>query len=107
MNNEITTELYMILALDRVNRYARKLKARLAVRPPKLAAGEVSLSLSISVPRSLFARPALSATITVPACDEPKAVIDADVMDNIAETLTEQLGMRVVVSAAEVEPAHD
>lgn len=79
------------------------LKARMTTKLPALAAGEVVVKVNIEVPVALFERPQLQATIVVPASDVSAPVIDAKVQDNIAAALSEQLGIRVEVSAATPE----
>ena len=87
------------LVLRNSGRTFPKLAAKLGVRrPTRLAAGEVVVELKIAVPSALFSRPTLRATVEVPAGQVPP-VITAEVQDNIARTLSEQLGIVVHVEA--------
>lgn len=82
------------------------MSARVTAKPPSLKSGEIVLSLQVSLPESLFARPSLRAKVEVPEASSPP-VIDAGVTDNIAAILTEQLGYRVTVEVDAPEPADD
>lgn len=72
-------------------------KTRLAVKYPKLKAGEIVVHLSIAVPHSLFVRPVLSVTATLPA-DAALSAITVDVSAELAEAVR-----AVVPSALRVE----
>ncbi len=85
------------LALSESQRHPY-LSARIATKRPSLKAGEVLLELNVSVPRALFKRPSLSASIKVPD-NMPSPVITTEVQDGIAAVLSQQLGMRVTVTA--------
>ena len=96
--NNIESDFYLVCRVN--DRGYPKLSARLATRSPKLAAGEVSMRLTVSLPRALFSRPALQARVVVPEGTAPN-VISAEVKANIADELSRQLGMRVEVVAQE------
>lgn len=78
------------------------LAPRLAIRRPSLDAGEVAVEMTVALPRALFTRPALRARIEVPEGAAPP-VISADVTDNIAAALSQQLGVRVEIIGPDVE----
>ena len=90
-------EFYLVISVK--GKGYPELAARLAVRQPSLRPGEVALQLSVSVPKSLFARPTLHASVTVPADQVSQPVITAEVSENIAAALSQQLGVTVHVSA--------
>lgn len=87
------------LVLSAASHGYKKLNARLAVRKPRLQRGEVAIELNVSVPDTLFDRPILKASVEVPEAAAAQSVITADVMQNIGETLSRQLGIRVEVTA--------
>lgn len=72
---------------------------RLTNKQPALAAGEICVKLDVSLPVALFQRPSFQATIAVDPADVTPAVLNANVADNIAETLSKQLGITVNVTA--------
>jgi hypothetical protein len=76
-----------------------KLRGRLAAKQSGLAAGEVALQIEVVLPIALFQRPSLHAKVTVPEGHLLSAMITADVQDNLAELLSEQLGTVVRISA--------
>ena len=90
-------EFYLVLSAS--SHGYHKLNARLTVRKPSLHRGEVAIELNVSVPDTLFDRPILKASVEVPETAAAQSIITADVMQNIGETLTRQLGIRVEVSA--------
>lgn len=85
------------LCLKPAKRGYRDLGARLVQKSPALDVGEIAIELNVTVPRALFQRPALRAKVVVPD-DASPPVINAEVTDNIAAVLREQLGLRVEVS---------
>lgn len=94
-----TIEATLFLALRTTDRHPY-MAARITPKTPKLAAGEVVVELKLKVPRALFQRPTLRASVEIPAGQVP-TMITADVQDNIARALSEQLGMRVEITVPE------
>jgi len=74
---------------------------RVALKPPRLAADEVAMQLTIRVPDALFRRPQLEAAITVPADQVSRPTIDAQVLDNIRAELVRQLGVDLRIAVVE------
>lgn len=74
------------------------LAARITLKSPKLAAGEIVLRLTLVLPEALFLKPSIEAKITVPDSGVTPFVITPDMQDNIAETLTERLGVNVSIT---------
>lgn len=101
MSNTRELTAYLVVKPDK--RYSASLKARLTTRTPALATDEVAIRLSVSVPDMLFRRPQLQATVTIPqnavACSE----IDATVLDNVREILSQQTGMDITVAVVQPE----
>lgn len=75
------------------------LTGRMTARPPSLAGNEIALSLNVEVPAALFARPALSASVTVPEGASIAETITAEVADNVAEIIRRKTGLTVRISA--------
>jgi len=71
------------------------------IRKNKPATGpnEVAIKMSVEIPDAYFETPELSAKITVPEDAIKSPIISADVQSNIAAVLSEQLGMKVHISA--------
>ena len=89
------------LALSLKAKPWKTLGARLAHRKPTLKPGEVAVELRVQVPLAMFQRPTLRAKVVVPDGVPLQQVITAEVQDNIARVLNEQLGLRMEVSADE------
>lgn len=68
---------------------------------PSLAANQIAVKVSLSLPGGIFERPDYQARITVPSDGFDRPVYDAEVADNIAATLSESLGINVTVTAPE------
>ena len=79
-----------------------KPSARLTVTPPALESHEVAVKLSLDVPEELFTKPQLEATIRVPADSVNSPVIEAEVIDNIQEIVSKQLGVDLSIGLVEV-----
>lgn len=73
------------------------LTARLALKKPSLAKDEIAVKVTISVPDALFNRPQLQASITIPESAVTAPVVNATVLDNIQEVLSQQTGLDVAV----------
>lgn len=69
---------------------------------PGTDSDEIAIKLEMDIPDAIFERPQLTAYIVVPEEDVGKPVIDSQVQDNIAEVLSESLGVKVHITA-EVE----
>ena len=74
------------------------LSARLAAKVPALKSDEVAVKLSVSVPEVLFKRPQLQASITIPESAVTAPVVNAEVLDNVREIISQQTGLDVQVS---------
>jgi molecular chaperone DnaK (HSP70) len=81
------------------------LAARLVSKQPKLAAGEVAMSLTVKLPTSMFKKPTLRATVEVPESAIVPAEIDCAVLDNVREAIEAQTGMKVEVAVVTPEAA--
>ena len=81
-------------------RRAKNIRA-LAKKPSRLAKNEIAIKINLSVPDALFERPELQASIVIPDSAVNRPVIDAEVCDNLAQTLSDQLGLVVRVDSVE------
>lgn len=72
--------------------------ARISVNPPALDSHEIAIKLEMDIPEELFSKPQLSAKITVPKDAISSPVIDADVVDNIEEIISRELGVDMSIS---------
>jgi len=70
---------------------------------PKTASNEIAIKLKLNIPDAVFERPQLEATISIPDDQVSPPIIDADVADNIAQVLSEEIGIDVHVSMPESE----
>lgn len=75
---------------------------RVAKTKPSCGPNEVAMKLAVDLPESLFKRPQLSATITVPESQAPM-VITPEIEQNIARVVQEQLGITMRVSSTPAE----
>lgn len=68
---------------------------------PQCASDEVAIAINLSLPRSLFLRPNLVATISVPDNQAP-ITITPDMQSNIAKVVADQLGIVMQIFAPDV-----
>ena len=78
-------------------------KARMTVNSPSLGSNEIAIRLTLNIPDTLFERPALTAKITVPEDSVNKPEITAEVIDNISEVVSKQLGIDLQIVIVETE----
>ncbi len=80
-------------------------------KKPDTNKNEVAIALSIEIPDAFFETPQLKATISIPEDSVTPVHIDVDVTDNIANILSQQLGITVHVSSEDPDniiiPAED
>lgn len=86
------------LVLRKKGRPLDTIGARITDRKPTLNPGEIVVRLHIDLPDSLFQKPVLEAKITVPGGRLMPLHVDADVAENIADTLKQKLGMDLQVT---------
>jgi hypothetical protein len=92
-------EFYLVLR--KKDRPAGTIGARVVDRSPRLDAGEIAVKVKIDLPDMLFMKPVLEARISVPADRLLPVKIDADVAENITQTLKQNLGMDLNISIEE------
>ena len=76
---------------------------RITKNKPALQGNEIAIRVDLSVPDELFKKPMLQASITMPKDAVSAPVIDADIVDNIQETISKQLGVELTISVPEIE----
>lgn len=88
------------LVVGRRDKWAKP-TAKLTTNSPRLESHEISMKLEFDIPDALFDRPQLQASITVPADAVSGPTIEADVVDNIQEEISKQLGVDLQISVIE------
>lgn len=98
----VNVEFYLIVGqrFDKHGAWVGRSSVRVAARPPALKAHEVAVFVNTILPKSLFVRPSLSASIVVPEGQAPMT-ITPEVESNIAAVLREQLGITLRIEAPE------
>lgn len=97
----LDASFYLVAA--RAERPWRSLALRMTRKKPSLDPGEVAIRVRLELPEALFARPALEATISVPADQVNRPTINAAVVENIREVLQQQLGVDLSIQLVEPE----
>lgn len=75
--------------------YCHRSSARLTKNKPSLDANEVPVRINLSLPISLFQRPSLEASISIPEDSVTPPEISADVQSGIAEAIRAATGFNV------------
>jgi len=71
---------------------------RVAAKKPATKQNQIAINVVLDIPDSLFTKPALKASITLPQGQARESVITADVASNIAEIIQQQLGVRLEIT---------
>lgn len=71
---------------------------------PSIRGSEIALKVVLELPDAIFEIPQYEAKISVPDSIIPGSVVNAEVADNIAAVLSQQLGINVHVSAEDQQP---
>lgn len=77
------------------------LNARIQKKLPRMAANERCMKLTVTVPKALFGTPQLEAKITVPDTSVSAPVITPEVLNNIKQVMSQQLGVDMTISIVE------
>lgn len=64
----------------------------------KMASNAVAIKLNFDLPDAMFVKPQLQASIKVPADKVSQPIIDANVLDNIKETIEKQTGLEITLN---------
>ena len=75
-----------------------KAGARLTTNPPALDSNEITVKLDLDIPDKLFAKPQLQANITIDKEAITAPTINAEVIDNIQEVISQNLGVDLNIS---------
>ena len=103
--NPVTWDGWLTIKCPAPEGYGRRTSAGLTKKKPNLDADQVAVKVSVSLPVSLFVRPALEATLTVPPGSVAPPVIDLEIHDTVEEVLRDRTGFDVRVCAANEEDA--
>lgn len=107
MNSRIiTVECHLVLK-PRIEKWAgenrvKNVSVETRAKRPSMGPHDQSLKLTLSVPESLFFKPALEATISVPE-DQAPPVITPELQANIAQAIKDQMGITLHITAPEVD----
>lgn len=74
---------------------------RLSVNTPSIQSHEIAVKILLDVPDELFSKPRLEASISVPRDSVSAPVIEADVVNNIEEIISKELGVDLNISLIE------
>lgn len=88
---------YLVVRKGRWN----MLKARISNKAPALEVGEVAITLNVKVPATLFTKPQIQATVSIPENAVTPPVLNAEVLDNVREVLEQRTGMDISVRLVE------
>jgi len=70
-------------------------------KKPRTNADEIAVKVHLDIPDSLFEKPTLEVTASVPDDAGPGPTISTQVADNIAEIIRRETGVSVVISGAD------
>lgn len=79
----------------------QKPTARLSANAPALDSHEIAVKVSMELPDEIFSKPQLYASIKVPSSSVSAPAIDAEVIDNIQETIAKTLGIDLNIALIE------
>ena len=83
--------------------YLTAVGLKVTQKKPTTRGAEIAVKINLSIPNALFAKPTLEANIEVPTPDAFGPIIPADVQDNLANVLSEQLGYNVSLRVVDSE----
>jgi hypothetical protein len=95
----MNVEAYLIIGAGKHGLYYQATGLRVTRKRPDTKSNEIAIRLDLEIPDMLFQKPQLQAKFAIPEDSVSQPVISAAVMDNIAETLSQQLGIKVHVTA--------
>ena len=94
---DVTFYVVVHAVIDERDWLKGKPTVRVTAKKPALAKDEVPVQMTLSLPKALFKRPQITASVRV-ADDLAPAVITAEVQDNIAQAIRDRLGMDVRIT---------
>ena len=95
------------LIVNKPKGWSARPSVRVTTKAPRLGPRERSISVTLDLPDSLWDEPKLEATITVPEDKVSAPVIDAGVVDNLQEVISQQLGVSLQIAVVEKADGHD
>lgn len=94
---EVTFYAVVHAVIDERDWVKGKPTVRVTAKKPALDKDEVPVQMTLSLPKALFKRPQITARVAV-ADDLAPAEINAEVQDNIAQAIRDQLGVDVRIT---------
>lgn len=85
INKIVESKFYLTIAAERRGSYYRLLTPRTTKGKPNVGKNEITLEIKLKLPKTLFERPQLQATIEIDPEVVSDPAIDADVVNNIVE----------------------
>lgn len=95
---ELTGHCWLVVC--RKNMYGLSVP-RVSLRAPTLKRGEKAIKVNLSLPDTLFSEPELLINVEIPPENVSAPAIQADLMENISETLKQQMGISATVQLLE------
>lgn len=95
---------WLMASVNKKRGYSRELSLPRVGAKNTAKSGEVAIQVTLSLPETLFTKPQLRATIGVDQSQISSAVVDAEVANNIADLVAENLGIQLTI---ECEPKGD
>lgn len=95
----IVTPVFSRYNAEKVSKADVKIVASL--KESKMASNAVALRLNLELPDEIFKKPTFEATIKVDSDKVSQPVIEADVLDNIQEAISKQLGIDLKINVVE------
>ena len=102
MSDSITWEGYLTLKAN-LKPYCPSISGRLTKNKPSCGPSEIAVKLSVKLPKSLFQRPTLQATLEVDPETVDVPVIDLAMQDTVAEVLRDRTGFDVRIEQIDME----
>lgn len=98
IEGKINTTGYLIVGarFNRLGQELGKTSLRITKTKPALDTNEIAVELSLSLPKSLFIKPQLQATIDAPESDNA-IEISSEIQQNITDAIAEASGLFVTL----------
>ena len=96
-------ELYLVVSAHKRYNYWKEGSIRATKKKPALKSNEVAIHVKLDIPTSLFEKPVLTFTAALPDVSN-NFNLTAEVQENIADYIRQQIGMTVEIKAPEPDP---
>ena len=80
--------------------YFKPCDLKISKTKPDTASNEIAVKLTLDIPNSLFVKPTLNFTMTIPEDAVTIPTLEAEAQQNLVDLMTEQLGQRVHLSVS-------